>query len=310
MTNKTARLHRIYKALQEKHLSLAEMVIFYRENSTPKSKRQIQRDLQEVVLFLQAEESLSSFFIQKEKYYHIKLRTKEEEIIPTLSSNLRFSQYNNPIANQEKSNNLLVLNQAINNGKVVQIKKLKNDETGDNYSFTSKQIQIIPTYIIYHRNNYYLGGYNLTHEKITFYGIRQMEGLQILTKKCIPEDYKVMVDKELSNRFGITKNIDATIYTIKIEIAHMLSDFIKSHSWHHSQKFEKENGKIILTLKCGINRELLGWLLQWMYNVKVNEPPILRKYFEKTLKETSDVFLSKKPLVYRNIFDGDVHLKD
>jgi hypothetical protein len=47
-----------------------------------------------------------------------------------------------------------------------------------------------------------------------------------------------------------------------------------------------------------------------MYNVKVNEPPILRKYFEKTLKETSDVFLSKKPLVYRNIFDGDVHLKD
>ncbi|MGV1012123.1 MAG: WYL domain-containing protein [Flavobacterium sp.] len=310
MPNKTTRIHRTYKALQQKPISLAEMEILYQENATPKSKRQIQRDIKEVVFFLQENELLSSFYIQKVKFYQIEQKKVSEETIPNLSSNLRFSLYNNPISSEEKRNNLLLLNEAINTGKVVQIKKLNNDETGDNYSFTPQQIQLVPTFIVYHRNNYYLGGYNLTHEKISFYGIRQMEGLRILTKKCNPDLYKEMVAVELANRFGITNNIDSTIYSIKIEIAHMLSDFIKSHTWHHSQKFGKVNGKIILTLKCGINRELLGWLSQWMYNVKVIEPPILKMYFEKTLKETSDVFLSKKPLVYRNIFDGDIHKED
>lgn len=58
-----------------------------------------------------------------------------------------------------------------------------------------------------------------------------------------------------------------------------------------------------MTIKCGINRELLGWLFQWMYNVRILEPAILQKYHDKTLDEMIVNRKSKKSLVYRNIFE-------
>ena len=184
------------------------------------------------------------------------------------------------------------------------IHDLKNDETGDNFSFSSKKIQIIPVLMIFHRNNYYIGGYNVSQNQVVIYGIRQMEGVSILPKTCNPKDYYYLVSKELDSRFGITKNINSNIYTIQIEISSVLSEFIQNHTWHHSQQFEKKKGKTLLILTCGINRELIGWLFQWMYNIKILEPLILKDYYEKALHEILAVHQAKKPLVYRNIF-GD-----
>ena len=56
-------------------------------------------------------------------------------------------------------------------------------------------------------------------------------------------------------------------------------------------------------LTCGINRELIGWLFQWMYNVKIIEPPILKKYYEKSLKQIIKVNQNNLPLMYRNLFE-------
>lgn len=96
---------------------------------------------------------------------------------------------------------------------------------------------------------------------------------------------------------------NSNIYTIQIKISNVLSEFIQNHTWHHSQQFEKKKGKILLTLTCGINRELLGWLLQWMYNIKIIEPKIIRTYYERTIKEILAVHDAKKSLVYKNIFE-------
>ena len=56
-------------------------------------------------------------------------------------------------------------------------------------------------------------------------------------------------------------------------------------------------------IECGINRELLGWLFQWMYNIRVVEPEILKLYYEKTLNEIQNNNKSKATLVYRNLFN-------
>ena len=102
---------------------------------------------------------------------------------------------------------------------------------------------------------------------------------------------------------SLQKQKNSNINTIQIEISNVLSEFIQNHTWHHSQQFEKKKGKILLTLTCGINRELLGWLLQWMYTIKIIEPKILRTYYERTIKEILAVHDAKKSLVYKNIFE-------
>ena len=57
-----------------------------------------------------------------------------------------------------------------------------------------------------------------------------------------------------------------------------------------------------MTFTCGINRELLGWLFSWMYNVKIIGPPELIDYYKKSLAKITQIHGSEN-LVYRNIFN-------
>jgi predicted DNA-binding transcriptional regulator YafY len=267
-----------------------------------KSRRQIQRDLKEVELFFQEKESLKTFYVLKEKYFHIQ-STLTSFDDSNEGNALHYTSFNFPKSKPIESSKRALINEAISKNNMLLIRDLKNDETGDNFSFTSKKIQIIPVLMIFHRNNYYIGGYNVSQNQVVIYGIRQMEGVSILPKTCKPKDYYYLVSKELDSRFGVTKNINSNIYTIQIEISNVLSEFVQNHTWHHSQQFEKKKGKTLLTLTCGINRELLGWLFQWMYNIKIIEPKILSAYYEKAIKEIMAVHNDKKSLVYKNIFE-------
>ena len=304
---KTNRLRLVYTTLKTRPYSLDELVALYETSGYLKSRRQIQRDLKEVALFFQDNESIKSFYVLKEKYFHIQCA-----VISADTSNeslaLHHTDFNLPKSKPVETSKRALIQEAIAKNNMMLIRNLKNDETGDNFSFNAKKIEIIPVLILFHRNNYYVGGYNLTQESVVFYGVRQMEGLTILPKKCKPNEYYNLVSEELASRFGVTKNINPKIYTIQIEISNVLSDFIQNHTWHHSQQFEKKKGKTLLTLTCGINRELLGWLMQWMYNIKIVEPKILRNYYEKIIKEVMAVHDAKKPLVYRNIFDSTIKL--
>ncbi|MNG35937.1 hypothetical protein D3C85_1814520 [compost metagenome] len=58
-----------------------------------------------------------------------------------------------------------------------------------------------------------------------------------------------------------------------------------------------------MTMKCGINRELVGWIFQWMYNVRIIEPVILQDYYNQTLRKITGNGKSEKHLVYDNIFE-------
>lgn len=300
---KTNRLRLVYTTLKTRPFSLDELTELYVASGYLKSRRQIQRDLKEVALFFQEKESIKTFYVLKEKYFHI--QSSLDSIDATNESPiLHHTGFNLPKSKPIENSNRAIIQEAIFKKNMILIRNLKNDETGDNFSFITKKIQIIPVMLVFHRNNYYVGGYNVTQNRVVFYGVRQMEGITILPETCKTDDYSNLVGKEFASRFGVTKNINSNIYTIQIEISNVLSEFIQNHTWHHSQQFEKKKGKILLTLTCGINRELLGWLLQWMYNIKIIEPKILRTYYERTIKEVLAVHDAKKPLVYKNIFEN------
>lgn len=300
--SKVRLVNYIYQELHQNPFSLIGLQKTYELQGTPKSIRQIQRDLKEIGLLLKDGEQMETYFLGKEKFYFIS-HTLSTDTPVDFSDYETATSFGLPVLNPIEKSNLNIVKDAISIQKQLLITKLKNDETGDNFSFTTQSIQIIPVLLVLHRNNYFIGGYHVTHKTVVFYSIRQLSGVKITTHKCHPNEYKISVLKELNSRFGITKNINSSIYTIKIEIASVLSDFIKSHTWHTSQQIKKHKGNLILTLECGINRELLGWLFQWMYNIKILEPLELKEYYEKVLAENVAISNSKKPLVYRNIFN-------
>lgn len=301
--NKLHRLHLLYTLLQSKNVQLSLIEKIYIDHGYTISKRQIHRDLIDVQLFLKPTERLHSNYVGKEKFYEISEIDKKANCVENNSATYYQTHFYTPNFKEAHILNLNIIERAIQNCFAIQIDRLLNDETGDNYKFTNKKIKILPITVVSHRNSLFVGGFTITEKTVVFYSIRQLVCIKILPLKFDPKTYENTVFNNLENRFGITKNIDETTYSIKIEIASVLAHFIQEHNWHSSQKIEKLKGKSILTLTCGINRELIGWLLQWMYNIKIIEPQKLIDVYTKTLHEINAVAHSKKTLAYRNIFN-------
>ena len=116
-------------------------------------------------------------------------------------------------------------------------------------------------------------------------------------------DKKQLLKDLLDNRFGITKNMDDKVYNIKLEFTNITGSLVQKYTWHHSQKFELQNGNHIMTLRCGINREFMGWIFQWMYNVRKMEAQALINSYNVCLNDIKFCQNSQNPLVYHNHFE-------
>ena len=297
----TERLHFIIETLREGPQTIHELKQLIEERSAPISVRQIQRDLNEIDKFLPREEKLISYRRNYLKYYKIEKNTDYNSIHKMDDAIIETNFYEQKLSNGD-TEKLEIIKNAIEGSKSIIISNLINDETGDNYNFTTTNISFIPLKIIYHRNSLYVGGYNNKKNIVQIFGINQLQNITLSKAYKNKTELSDVLQTELMARFGVSKNIDSHVYDIKIEISSVLAGFIKNHFWHHSQKYTKRNNNLILNLKCGINREMLGWLFQWMYNIRVIEPPILKEYYEKTLHEIQKNVTSKYPLVYKNIF--------
>ncbi len=192
---------------------------------------------------------------------------------------------------------------AISHKKYIHISELIDDYTVDNHTFKTEKIDFAPVSIIYHRGTFLVSGSENNQQDIVIYEIGQLKKIQILDKGYNYEPLSKKIKKELDNRFGITKNVNDEVYNIKIEFPSVTGALVSKYFWHHSQHFEKKKGNYIMTMKCGINRELLGWLFQWMYNIRIITPVILQEYYDKTLDEMIANRKSNTPFVYRNIFE-------
>ena len=140
----------------------------------------------------------------------------------------------------------------------------------------------------------------------------QIDQITYRTGKSFQRTKKLVnrVENDLANRFGITQNLDDEPYTIRLQFSGITGKFVGEQNWHHSQKIDEVQGpdgklNYVLTLRCGINRELVGWIFQWMSNVRVLEPPQLVELYEQQLAMMRDSI--KDPahvtLAYTNIFE-------
>ena len=298
------RLLFLIKVLKARQFTSHELLAQLSEQNSNSSIRQLQRDFKDIALLLSNNETLKSFRKDKLKYFFIEI---SESDFTSANENKTYKNTNFYVQSKLKhiDFNLNAIENAIKESKSIVISEIKNDETGDNNNFETKNIHLQPIKIIFHRNSYYVGGYNLQKKCIQIFGIDQIKKVYLSNQCELLVETSKMFDDELNKRFGVTKNINEHTYKIVLEVSSVLSEFIKSHHWHATQKFSKKKGNTLLHIECGINRELLGWLFQWMYNIRVVEPEILKLYYEKTLNEIQNNNKSKATLVYRNLFNDN-----
>ncbi|WP_396181896.1 WYL domain-containing protein [Flavobacterium sp.] len=297
------RLLFLIKVLKAMPFTSHELLAQLSEQNNKSSIRQLQRDFKDMALLLSNNETLKSYRKDKLKYFFIEI---SESHFTNANESKTYKNTNFYVQSKPKqiNFNLNAIENAIKESKSIVISEIKNDETGDNNNFETKNIFFQPIQILIHRDSYYVGGYNIVKKCIQIFGINQIEKVALSNQFELLVETSKMFDDELNKRFGVTKNINEHTYKIVLEVSSVLSEFIKNHHWHASQRFSKKNGNTLMHLECGINRELLGWLFQWMYNIRVVEPEILKFYYEKTLNDIQNNNNSKATLVYRNLFNN------
>ena len=111
-----------------------------------------------------------------------------------------------------------------------------------------------------------------------------------------------ILEDELSKRFGVSENINSKVYEIVLEFSMSTGEFVSRFFFHHSQEFCIHNGVMRMHLRCGINRELVGWLFTWMTNVRIISPQKLKDLYVYMLQQTLDRVNSNSKLRYENYF--------
>ena len=342
----------IYNFLQSTTADLNLILNHLADNKIQTSKRQLERDLKVVEMYLLKEnEQILFSIVNRAKCYRITKKSNlklEQNTINTLylalisSPNILIenrkndidyfqSLIQNEINNNENdftlsnasqhlvgthfyeikkdeifNKNIDALVSAITNHYFILLDELKNDFTVDNHNLTTKVFEFAPLKIIYHRGAFLVAGFQKENLKeIVIYEVGQITKLKIQKVKFNFKSLIIVLNKELDKRFGITKNIDNEVYKIQLEFTNITGSLVKKYFWHHSQKFiqKSSNGNVIMSIESGINRELLGWIYQWMYNVKIIEPQILIDLYKETHNRIKDNLEENKPFVYKNIFE-------
>ena len=299
------RLQEIYKILKKGKVNSDEIISNLQENGVEISRRQLQRDFIEIPPFIKETESLITTTNSKRiKSYQIinSSKSKKTKELDSVIKSTHFQEAKVNISSYYIVDNLI---KAIKNNYTILIKKLSYDFTDDNHSFTQRTIQFKPIEILLHKGTHYIGGYNIGKKIIQIFEVNQLKEIEFIKHPIFYPNLNEKLNQELETRFGITKNINRKTYNIKLEFSTVTGNFIMNNFWHNSQCFKVHKGKITMELHCGINSELIGWLMYWLYNVRILEPPILLEYYNKAIEEINLINTNKKTLIHRNIFNKE-----
>jgi predicted DNA-binding transcriptional regulator YafY len=203
-----------------------------------------------------------------------------------------------------KLNDILEL---IDQDQTILINRLAGDSTSVSDVFSVNDC-VWPVKILFHRGCFYIATVRTADLRVLVFQIDHIDWSTDEIRKA-PRDIQKLVDDNLRNSFGITQNYDERTYDIELLFSETTGKFVSEQRWHHSQKIEKKatsTGEVnyIVKLKCGINRELVGWLFQWMSNVKVLGPPELITLYNEQLDQMIAIRSSPDdaPLEYTNRF--------
>ncbi len=183
-------------------------------------------------------------------------------------------------------------------------------ETDLDYTSISKSLQFplrfLPLQIVYHRGAVHIAGFIKGETKLIILALEQMKKYEITNEMFNSKGLLNLLEKETQKRFGITENMNDAIYDIEIEFSALTGTFVQNQFWHRTQIFKKlESGNILMKITCGINRELVGWIFQWMSNAKVLKPKILADMVADKLIETTKLYKEKAALISNNSFRPD-----
>jgi predicted DNA-binding transcriptional regulator YafY len=150
-------------------------------------------------------------------------------------------------------------------------------------------MMVMPLRLIYHDGLIYICVYSEDTDKIIILPFHDVLRMAVTNFSFNASPYYSMLAEYQKNTFGVLPNFDDKVYDIEIEFAGHTGVFVKSMQWHHSQVFETlPNGNQLMRLRCGLNREIIGFIMNFLSNAKVIRPQRLKNMVVERLEGMLD----------------------
>jgi hypothetical protein len=202
------------------------------------------------------------------------LKVKENFPIETFSKQLFNTQFGQAEFTNNQQKILIDLMWCISNNVYFIINEYETFTT-NNYKEQPKVGELlIPIKAIYHRNDFIIKCYSVKSKKSFTLEFDKIKNINIHHSNF--KHTKIELEND-GHDFGFHPPISKTVYRIKLLFPPTPGAFIMNRFWHKSQKFkERKEGFILMTLEVRICIELLGWIMQWMDNVQILSPVIIK----------------------------------
>jgi len=151
-----------------------------------------------------------------------------------------------------------------------------------------EQYTVEPYCLVNAKGGFYLVGRVLEVNDIRTFAIERIHKIKQEGKTHaydIPEDFSP--SKYFDGAFGI---VPSEPTTVKIQFDSKLKEYLSERYWPGFEKLEQSDGSLIITLKIGITRELISWILSFGAHAKVLEPEVLRNKVIEDLKNTLKMY--------------------
>jgi predicted DNA-binding transcriptional regulator YafY len=193
---------------------------------------------------------------------------------------------------------------AVQNSRKIQILPVN---TGESSSAFPDNIEapdvLLPLKLVFHRGLIHIAVYNESAGKTQLIPFDKNYRIELTNDVFNRKKFETQMKDFAETHFGITDNIDNEVYDIELEFSSRTGAFVKEIKWHPSQKITRlQNGNWHFTMRCGINRELAGWIFQWMSNVKVVAPVLLKEMIINKHQHCLRVLTGEEELMYNNTF--------
>jgi predicted DNA-binding transcriptional regulator YafY len=139
-------------------------------------------------------------------------------------------------------------------------------------------------------------------QKISVLPLSDILKMSVVNETFNPAPYQLLLTRYLDSTFGVLPNLDDKVYDIEIEFAGDTGKYIRLMNWHKSQKFSTagDSNNIIMHLHCGINRELVGFIIFFLNNARIIRPARLKQIVVDKLKKTLGNYENEQALVYKS----------
>lgn len=218
-------------------------------------------------------------------------------MISILNENLDFYQTTNfgeLILSKKIKKNLFKFIYYYTKNCVVQIQKY-SESVKNNSNIPSCTEPLLPINIYYHRGNYNLL-FHAINSKITYnIELDMIESISYLSSNTSTIPTEKLINEINNYSFGFHPSFDDKIHNITLLFPVNPGEHVINRFWHKSQKYKRLNdGSIEFYLTCRIDIELLGWIMMWMDNVKIIEPPILKEYYINKVQNIKTIYLDNR----------------